>query len=94
MNSIPVARLHTGPTVPETRPPIWPALAVAAVMFAAAAACLPRFPGWASDYGAILVYWALSLHLIIAIGLVRWAVRARWTDYRSQKHRTENGYRR
>jgi hypothetical protein len=63
-------------------------------MLAAAGACVPWYTGWADDYGAILVYWALALYLAIAIGLVRWAVRVRLTDNRNHRQRAENGYRR
>ncbi|WP_067683525.1 hypothetical protein [Nocardia miyunensis] len=86
MNSIPLAHTHTASPLHEGRAPVWPALTLAALMFAAAAACVPWLQGWATDYGAILVYWALALHLAIAIGLVRWAVRTRRTDYRSQRY--------
>lgn len=93
MNIISLAHSHTEPIdTTEGHPPAWLALATAIIMFVLAAACAPWFPGWATDYGAILVYWALALHLAIAIGLARWAVRAWLADYRSHTgtaHRTD-----
>ena len=82
MNTIPLARPHTEPLDLDSHPPVWLALATAVIMIAVAAACVPWLPGWAMDYGAILVYWALALHLAIAIGLAGWAVRTWRTDYR------------
>lgn len=92
MNTIPNTRPHTEPADFEGHPPAWLAFTAAVIMLALAAACVQWLPGWATDYGAILVYWALALHLAIAIGLVGWAVRAWRTDYRSQTgtaHRTD-----
>jgi hypothetical protein len=79
---------------PQARALAEPALAVGGGMIVAAALCVPRLPGWASDYGAVLVYTALILHLAIAIGLLRWGVLTMWTGYRCGNHRNAIGHHR
>ncbi|WP_019926565.1 hypothetical protein [Nocardia sp. BMG111209] len=56
----------------EIAPLAEPALVLGAGMLAAAVACVGRIPGWADDYGAFLVFFALILHLALAVGVLRW----------------------
>ncbi|MFG1793256.1 hypothetical protein [Nocardia sp. NPDC049149] len=50
------------------------ACAVGFFMLLAAFAHLDRVPGWADDYGAILVYLAFFLYMSIAGRLTWWGV--------------------
>ncbi|MFF3223686.1 hypothetical protein ACFYV7_12915 [Nocardia suismassiliense] len=50
------------------------ALAIGVGMLIAAFVTLDRVPGWADDYGAILVYLAFFLYMSIAGRLTWWAI--------------------
>ncbi|KZM74948.1 hypothetical protein [Nocardia terpenica] len=50
------------------------ALALGLVLLMVAFANLDRVPGWADDYGAILVYLAFFLYMCIAGRLTWWGI--------------------
>lgn len=51
-----------------------PAIALGLLLLVAAFATLNRIPGWADDYGAILVYLAFFLYMSIAGRLTWWGI--------------------
>ncbi|MBF6182147.1 hypothetical protein [Nocardia otitidiscaviarum] len=53
-----------------------PAMAVGIVMLTVALATAPLLPGWADDYGTILVALAVAEYLAAATASVRWGCRA------------------
>ncbi|WP_433192704.1 hypothetical protein ACQP1G_28885 [Nocardia sp. CA-107356] len=48
------------------------AVAMGLILFIAALATVNRMPGWADDYGASLVYFAIFLYIAIAGRLTWW----------------------
>ncbi|MGW4847366.1 hypothetical protein [Nocardia brasiliensis] len=55
---------------------VWagPALILGVILLAVAFATLDHIPGWADDYGAVLVYLAFFLYMSIAGRLTWWGV--------------------
>ncbi|MFF2550543.1 hypothetical protein ACFVUS_06055 [Nocardia sp. NPDC058058] len=70
------AHRHTG-SAPEPLNPAAVAsgaLALGLLLLITAFATLNRMPGWADDYGAILVYLAFFLYMSIAGRLTWWGI--------------------
>lgn len=55
---------------------VWagPALMLGVILLAVAFATLDHIPGWADDYGTVLVYLAFFLYMSIAGRLTWWGV--------------------
>jgi len=51
-----------------------PAITIGSTMLVAALLGLPSLPGWADDYGQLLVYFALFLYLWLAARLLWWGI--------------------
>ncbi|WP_155981766.1 hypothetical protein [Nocardia sp. BMG111209] len=65
------------PSEPSLEPLAEPALGIGVVMLLVVLVCAPRIPAWADDYGIVLVYLALFIHLALAVGALRWGLRIR-----------------
>ncbi|MFI1918173.1 hypothetical protein [Nocardia sp. NPDC020380] len=75
--SIETAASHRGDSATEPVNPTVVAiggLALGSVLLIVAFANLNRMPGWADDYGAILVYLAFFLYMSIAGRLTWWGI--------------------
>ncbi|MEU7630909.1 hypothetical protein AB0C34_13120 [Nocardia sp. NPDC049220] len=59
---------------PGTAPLAPIAITLGLLLLVVAGTQLNRLPGWAGDYGAVLVYLAFILYLLIAGSLLWWGV--------------------
>ncbi|MEV0292308.1 hypothetical protein [Nocardia sp. NPDC050710] len=62
------------PTQPNTAPLASLAVLLGVIMVLAAVAELDRIPGWAADYGTVLIVMAIATYLAVAGRVLHWGI--------------------
>ncbi|CAM4311560.1 hypothetical protein NONI108955_20265 [Nocardia ninae] len=87
MNSTTTDRRAHAAAEPDSAVLAAPAVVAGLVLLIAAFATLNRIPGWADDYGAILVYLAFFLYMSLAGRLTWWGIDALYTRMKDGRSR-------